>query len=177
MNEQTLWTSGTAVVVAFFTTVIAQYIFAPSLEARKQTLINRSKVASDTADTMRAMRFELDTAHMQLFKLNDPYNFQAHGAALGHLVDGFDAADSLKHSGLKQKYVAVACCAQYEAEIFTMFDQPASHMYVSLARLLDHASQAIDPVKLPWVRSFHCRQGMRIYTSMSRPYAGVGADE
>lgn len=44
MNEQTLWTSGTAIVVAFFTTVIAQYVFAPSLEARAKRCWGNGRV-------------------------------------------------------------------------------------------------------------------------------------
>lgn len=176
MNEQTLWTFGTTIVVAFFTTVVVQFVFAPSLEARKQTLLNRSKVASDTADTIRAMQFQLVNAHMKMFDLGDRYNYQSHGAVLDELIEGFNAADALKHAGLKERYVVAACCAQYAVEIFTMVDDHEESEYKQLIGLLDDAAQAIDPVKLPWVKYRHSVRAYRRYTTETEQREDVNAD-
>ncbi|MDQ0756091.1 hypothetical protein [Arthrobacter sp. B3I4] len=178
MNDQTLWTSGTAVVVAFFTTVIAQYVFAPTLEARKQTLLDRSKVASGIADDIRAMHFQLVLTTTKLFKLNDVYHHAEHSAPFFELSEKFDAADSLKHSGLKSRYVNLALSAQIEADLFTMRLTPPRHEeYDRLMRILDHTAKALDPARLPLTRRFHCWQGIKATGIARRSSEKVGSSD
>lgn len=172
MNEQTLWTCGTAIVVAFFTTVIAQYIFAPTLEARKQTLLDRSKVACGIADDIRAMHFELVLATTKLFRLNDVYDYTEHDQPFDELAEDFDAADSLKHSGLKSRYVNLALSVQVEADMFSMNDtRSRPEEYARLMGILDHTAKALDPARLPWTRRFHCWKGTKALGITRRPAA------
>lgn len=178
MNEQTLWTSGTAVVVAFFTTVIAQYVFAPTLEARKQTLLDRSKISSGIADDVRAMHFQLVLATTKLFKLNDVYDYTEHSEPFDELAETFDAAGSLKHSGLKSRYVNLALSTQVEVDIFSMLGaQKRRDQYDRLMRILDHTAKALDPARLPVTRRYHCWHGTKALGVRRRPSESVESNK
>lgn len=53
--DTTLWTIAATLGAAFFTSVLAQYLFAPWLEARKEGLITRYKEQTDFARRLRAL--------------------------------------------------------------------------------------------------------------------------
>lgn len=72
----TLLTVSGTLLAAGFSTVIAQYFFAPTLEARKQRILDRSKVACETVDVLQAMYFQLEVLQMKRFQLKDRFGFE-----------------------------------------------------------------------------------------------------
>lgn len=170
----TLLTVAGTLLAAAFTSVVSQYFFAPGLEARKQTLLERSRVASDAVNSIRAMYFELDTTAMKRFRLKDMFGFQRHESKFMDLADNFDAAVALNNSGLKPKYIELALKAQFAAEILAMVindpERPGADEFDPVLKLLRHTMHALDPVNPPWSRAFHCWRGGRIYNKL--PYPG-----
>lgn len=170
----TMLTVAGTLLAAGFTSVIAQYFFAPTLEARKQTLLERSRVASDAVNSIRAMYFQLDTTAMKRFRLKDMFGFQQHESTFMELADKFDAAVALNNAGLKPKYIELALKAQFAAELLAMVindpERPGADKFDPVLKLLRHTMHALDPVNPPWSRAFHCWRGGRIYNRL--PYPG-----
>lgn len=165
----TLLTVSGTLLAAGFSSVIAQYFFAPTLEARKQRILDRSKVACETADVLRAMYFQLEVLEMKRFQLKDMFGFERQELKLQELSAEFDAALSLANAGLKEKYTTLAMQAQFTAELFNMLNRPASKDFEPLMKLLHHTMNALDPANLPWVRANHCWRGKRVYAAMELP--------
>ena len=165
----TLLTVSGTLLAAGFTTVIAQYFFAPTLEARKQRILDRSKVASETVDLLQAMYFQLEVLQMKRFQLKDMFGFERQELKLQELSSEFDAALSLANAGLKEKYTTLAMQAQFSAELFNMLNRPASKDFAPLMKLIRHTMNALDPANLPWVRANHCWRGKRQYGAMEPP--------
>lgn len=164
-----LLTVAGTLIAAGFTSVIAQYFFAPTLEARKQRILDRSKVACETADVLRAMYFQLEVLQMKRFQLKDMFGFERQELKLQELSAKFDAALSLSNAGLKEKYTTLALKAQFAAELFNMLNRPESKDFEPLMKLLHHTMTALDPANLPWVRAYHCWRGKRLYAAMELP--------
>lgn len=169
----TLLTVAGTLLAAGFTSVVSQYFFAPALEARKQTLLERSRVASEAVNSIRAMYFQLDTTAMKRFRLKDIYGLQRHESTFMDLADKFDAAVALNNSGLKPKYIELALKAQFAAELLAMVidapERPGPDEFEPVLRLFRHTMHALDPVKLPWSRAIHCWRGGRIYNKLTVP--------
>lgn len=165
-----LTVTGTLLAAAF-TSVIAQYFFAPTLEARKQRLLDRSVAAATTVDKLREMQLRLEMAQMA-HSMDEKRLMLKHKAQFDALALEFDALLSLAHSGLSSKYTALALQTQMTGEIFTMLDDPAEGQLKDVLRLLTHSIRALDPANLPWTRAFHRVKGQKLRVLLAPP-AGV----
>jgi hypothetical protein len=170
MNEQTLWTSGTAVVVAFFTTVIAQYVFAPDLEARKQRILERSKMASELADELRSMHARLiEQRQGRNLRISDLFGDTPDPPTFQDMVGQFDVKASVSRAGLKTEYAALVMNAISAADIFCYEVPIRADGFEPIVKLFHHTINALDPVNPPWVRAAHCRRGTKLYSTLQVP--------
>jgi len=170
MTEQTLWTSGTAIVVAFFTTVIAQYVFAPTLEARKQRILERSKVSSEIADELRAMNScLLEERHQRHIRIADLFSEPKHAPSFHQMVTSFDVKATLNHAGLRTDYETLIIQTISAADIFCYEVPIRSDEFEPIEKLFQHTINALDPVNPPWVRASHCRRGTKLNSTLEVP--------
>ncbi|WP_285240078.1 hypothetical protein [Pseudarthrobacter sp. MEB009] len=170
--EQIAWATGTAIFVAFFTTVVAQYLFAPTLEARKQRLLARSDVTAAAVSTVRKMYLQLQTLRMkQEIMQVSVAEAQRHVEEFQKICDKFDAAYDLNDAALKPAYVNLASTTQYAAEILSIRDSWTPEYIDPLLVLLRHCIGALDPVNLPATRAYHCWLGRKAWLRVSFPSA------
>lgn len=167
MNEQILWSALTAIVVAFFTTVILQYVFAPALEARKQIRVERSRAATAVVDTLRLMRFELDGPRSELIEFRDLFSPVPSGPSFGELCDELEATSSLRGSGLPHEYVELTIRTRQAARDFDAAYSVTAEAQKWLINLIKFTTKALDPAVLPWIRVYYCRRGISWHKSMA----------
>ena len=167
MNETTLWASGTAVVVAFFTTVVAQYVFAPTLEARKQRILDRSRIASEIADQLRAMRARLIEERTDRYsRIADIFGDTPDGPSFHDMVIKFDVMAAIGNAGLKTEYESLVMHAIPAADLYCYQVPVDSNDFAPIVKLFEHTINALDPVNPPWVRASHGRRGMKLCSAL-----------
>lgn len=154
-----LMTVGGTLLAAAFTSVIAQYLFAPALEARKQRLLDRSRAAATTVERLREIQFWLEVTLMHM-RIGDSH-YELQRAKFDERATEFDALLSLAHSGLPTKYTTLALNTQLVTDVYSLLDEPNEKQIDAMVRLIAHTIGALDPVNLPWTRSWHCRKGLK----------------
>jgi hypothetical protein len=170
MTEQILWATGTAVVVAFFTSVISQYVFAPTLEARKQRILERSTITSGIASELRALHVRLIEQRLERrMRISDLFSEKKDKPTFQEMATAFDPRADLSHAGLKPKLEALVLGTASAADIFSVQVPIRNDRFEPIVQLLHHTMNAIDPVNPPWTKNRHCRKGTKIYSKLDVP--------
>lgn len=171
MTNQILWTSGTAVFVAFFTTVFAQYYFAPTLEARKQRLLKRSEHTAQIVTELNEMRYQMILVLERRMKLTEFFNspVEANWKHFQSLADSFDPKTNLSHSNLPALSTEIVFHCQHAVDIFATISRPRRSDLSSHIEYIRVSIEAIDPVNLPWSRAYFRYAAVKMWRVLQMP--------
>ncbi|MFB9164125.1 hypothetical protein [Arthrobacter psychrochitiniphilus] len=172
MTYQMWWSAGTAIFVAFFTTVIAQYLFAPWLEVRKQILISRALERSKVADTARQLE-----QHLRSLSLVR----SAFAGTTGELAHWTTAMDRYRTAVLEPETVLPALAfpvgktlsnlltaAEWSVRLVHFRKTREKAPVAEVSAILQQLAKAVDPTRFPPKRWHHARRGLQLFRKLMK---------
>lgn len=179
-TPQFLTIAGT-LLAAFFSTVIAQYFFAPWLEVRKQILMAKANERERLAQAARDCIHSLRRLKLVKTAMVGTVNFDRHWSKamltfreqLGPPENVFPVT----HIDLKSPMSNLAVAAGWTLQVVITRGTVDKAPIEEALKICHHLSKSISPTTFPPNRMFHALRGLWLHKKMMNPIKDLAFGE
>ena len=181
LTPQILWASGTALLVALFTTVIAQYLFAPWLEVRKQILIEQAREQAKVAGTVRVLLHHLRDLNLIRTDISDNALSQTLWEksmdAYRHAVLEPDSVFPVMPFPVGRTLSSLLTSAEWIVHLVHFRHMREKSPVTEVMAVVEELAKAVDPTRFPMSQRFHALRGLRKARKLTKATNGTDFGE